>query len=156
MRGSAVILLAAGILGCPGCFSVPAPKLKGLPLERELMSQWDCTSADPDQTDQAQLTVLRFDQHQYYAEWKEGEKVARYRAYPMRFKGVTAIIAIDLDSTKYWTPLRASVGRDKVLSLEVPSKRLLEMDDDKAAVAEFNAKADDPGSWQPFARCQPH
>src|SRR5215470_5888877 len=154
-RRPTVLLATALVIGAVGCFSVTAPQPEGLPLSRELLGAWDCKSADSSSSEHAQLTLLKFDDAQYYAEWKDGEKVERYRAYPVKFNQVTVLVVREVSQSpdKYWTAVRASVEKDgSVLVLRLPAKRLLDMNDDDAALHELPSKADNPDVWQTFAR----
>jgi len=157
MRERLTGLLAAGlVIGAVGCFTVTAPQPEGLPLSPELLGAWDCKSADSSSSEHAQLTLLKFDDAHYYAEWKDGDKVERYGAYPVRFNQVTVLVVREVSRSpdKYWTAVRAAVEKDgSVLVLRLPAKRLLDMTDADAALHELRSKADNPDAWQPFARC---
>ena len=157
MRERLTVVLAAGLVtSAVGCFSVTAPQPEGLELSPELLGAWECQSADSSSSEHAHLTLLKFDDAQYYAEWKDDAKLDRYRAYPVKFNNVTVLVVREVSESpdKYWTVVRASVEKDaSVLALRLPAKRLLDMTDDDAALHELRSKADNPDAWQPFARC---
>jgi hypothetical protein len=138
------------------CFTVPVAAPRGLPLDAALLGRWECTSVETESADHAQLYVLRFDQQQYYAEWREGDKVDRYRAYPVRARGVTFLGVGDLGPSSLWpwSAVLYSVREGGALSLQLPAKRILDMSDEKAAIQELKAKADRPDTWQSLARCE--
>jgi hypothetical protein len=120
---------------------------------------WDCRPGEADATDRAQLAVFRFDERQYYAEWREDTKVDRYRAYPAKLGGVPVVSIQDLgdgSSGKPWTVLRSSLESDGSLAIQSPARRILDMNDEAAALRELRSKASAPATWQPFARCVRH
>jgi hypothetical protein len=104
------------------------------------------------------VTVLRFDESQYYIEWKEGEKLYRYRAYPGQLKGINILNVTELSESGdiFWMAARASLGVDGVLSLAVPAKRLSDMGDDDARLRMFRHEVDRSDAWEDFARCVAH
>jgi hypothetical protein len=124
-------------------------------VDARLLGEWDCRPTDPSADDRALLTVLRFDAGQYYAEWKEGEKLERYRAYPGVLKGLAILNVTEL-SEKYWTALRASFSADGSLSLAVPATRITDLTDDDVRLRTFRREADQPTAWQGLALCVPH
>ena len=105
------------------CFKEPVTPPDRSRVDARLLGEWDCRPTDPSADERALLTVLRFDAGQYYAEWKEGEKLERYRAYPGALKGLTILNVTEL-SDKYWTALRASFSADGSMSLAVPATRI--------------------------------
>jgi hypothetical protein len=125
------------------------------PLDRRVLGEWDCTSADPSSSDRALLTVLRFDDYQYYAEWKEGEKIERFRAYPGKLKGREILNVTEL-SESYWSVLRTSFPPDGSMQLALPATRITDIAGDDVRLRTFRREADQPSAWQAFARCVSH
>ena len=151
------VLLGLAMLGS-GCFNEPVtPPGRGL-INTRLLGDWDCSSADASSGDQARLTVLRFDAGQYYAEWKEGDKVDRYRAYLGRLKGLDILNVIEVSDSgpDLWSALRTSFSADGSMSLALPAKRITDMTDDDVRLRTFRREVDQPSAWQPFARCVSH
>lgn len=155
MRRTLSVVAGLALFGS-ACFkdAVTSPDPAGR-VETRLLGEWDCRPSDETSDDRALLTVLRFDAGQYYAEWKEGETVERYRAYPGRLKGRAFLNVMDL-SDKSWTALRAIVAADGSLSLVVPSARIIDQKDDAVRLETFRREADQPSAWQTYALCQPH
>jgi len=146
-----VLLVAAS-----SCFSTPIGPPSGLPLDAALVGEWQCEPADPASGGRATLEILRFDDQQYYAEWKEkeNEERLRYRAYPVRLAGVTVLSVGDLAESRWpWTAVRYAFPKEGELVLDLPAERILDISDEKAAILELTTKADRPDTWQRFARC---
>ncbi len=157
MRRSLGVLLASALLAAaPACFSVPVAEPSALPVDGSLLGKWRCTPLDAE-PDPAELLVLRFDEDQYYAEWREAEKVERYRAYPVKADGATFLSVRDLAPTgdRPWTAVLYAVGKHGVLSLQLPAKRILDEPDDAKAVTDLRAQAGRADAWQRFADCTP-
>src|SRR5258708_28516101 len=111
------------------CFDEPATPLQHSRLDSHLLGQWDCSSADASSDDRALLTVLPFDGRQSYAEWKEGEKVWRYRAYPgdLRRLSILNLVEEPESPNQSWSALRAALPADGTMSLVVPAKRITDI-----------------------------
>ena len=126
------VLLAAVPLS--GCFKEPVAEATALPLDKALLGAWFCTPIAGQVPSAATLTVLRFDDHDYFAELRDNidkdETPARYRAYLVKTRGLTFLSAEDLDplySDWRWTAIRYSFGDDGALSLQVPARRILDL-----------------------------
>jgi hypothetical protein len=152
-----VAIVASVALGS-GCFSEPVTRARRSPVDRRPLGEWDCTSADASSSDRALLTVLRFDDYQYYAEWREGEKVERYRAFWGTLKGVDILNVTDVsDSTsRYWAALRTSFSPDGSMLLALPADRITDLSDDEVRLRTLRREANQPNAWQEFARCVSH
>ena len=70
------------------CLSSPLGQSGQAALDSHLLGDWNCHPGLGDSTETATLEVLRFDESQYLAEWKEDDKTTRYRAFPTSVKGV--------------------------------------------------------------------
>ena len=154
MRRALPVLTGLAIV-VSACFNEPVTPPAKSGFDARLLGEWDCRSSDPSADDRALLTVMRFDAGQYYAEWKEGEKLERYRAYPGVIKGLAILNATEL-SDKYWTALRVSFSADGSMSLAVPATRITNLTDDDVRLRTFRREADQPTAWQGFALCMPH
>jgi hypothetical protein len=147
-------IAAAGLLlVSSACFTGPVAPPAGLALDTRVLGAWDCTPVSEEADERAVLRVFRFDEQQYYAEWREGEKVDRYRAYPVEARGVKFLSVGELvPGTFPWTAVRYSVSPSEALDLQVPAKRILDMSDE-AAVQALKSQADRSDAWQAFGRC---
>ena len=156
-RRSLVVLVGLATLSA-GCFPEPATPLAGSRIETRLLGEWDCSSLEPSSTDRALLTILRFDAGQYYAEWKEGEKVERYRAYPGSLKGLPILNVTEIagSADRPWFAVRTAFSSDGSMSFSVPAKRIADIAGDDVRLRTFRREADQAGAWLPFAHCMPH
>jgi hypothetical protein len=154
VRRALPVLAALAILSS-ACFNEPVTPPDPSSADARLLGEWDCRPPDPSADERALLTVLRFDAGQYYAEWKEGEKLDRYRAYPGALKGLAILNVAEL-SDKYWVALRASFSADGSMSLAMPAKRIIDLTDDDVRLRTFRHEGDQPTAWQGFALCVPH
>lgn len=154
-RGLPVIVGLA--LSGAACFDEPPAPGGRTAIEKRYLGEWDCTSAEgaEDAEGKALLTVLRFDESQYYAEWKEDGKVERYRAYHVRLKGVDVfnVAFVEKDAPELWAAMRATVEGDGSLAIDAPARRITELKDDAVQLRTFRREADQPTAWQPFVRC---
>ena len=50
------------------------------PLDDRLFGLWRCVPGEPSD-EHAMLRIVAFDEHQYYADWTDEDRVTRYRAY---------------------------------------------------------------------------
>jgi hypothetical protein len=137
------------------CFNEPVTAPDHSKVDARLLGAWDCRPSDETSDDRALLTILAFDAAQYYAEWKESEKVERYRGYPGTLKGHAILNVQDL-SDKSWTAVRTSISADGSLSLVVPSTRITDLTNDAVRLRTLRHEADQASAWQAFAICVPH
>ena len=154
MRRALSVLAGFAILNS-ACFNEPVTPPDRSRLDARLLGEWDCRPPDASSEDRALLTVFRFDAGQYYAEWKEGEKLERYRAYPGGLRGLAILNVAEL-SDKYWTALRASFSADGSMSLAMPATRIIDVKDDAVRLRTFRHEANQSTAWQGFALCVPH
>ncbi len=151
---------AAGVTLLLGsaCFKVPPTKLGRWPLDSTLVNEWECTSVEAEASDKALVVVLKFDERQYYVEWKEGPKLYRYRAYPGQLKGVGILNVVELPESggTPWMAARALLQGSGVLQVQVPAKRITDLEGADARLSAFRRDADRRDAWQDFARCVPH
>ena len=140
------------------CFSEPVTRPDRSRFDARLLGEWDCSSTVESSDDRALLTVVKFDAGQYYAEWREDEKLERYRAYPGALKGLAILNVTELSepADRYWTAVRTSFSADGSMSLALPATRITDMTDDDVRLRTFRREADQPTAWQVFARCVPH
>jgi hypothetical protein len=141
-----------------GCFKEPATPPDRPQIDARLLGEWDCTSSEAASEVRALLTVLRFDAGQFYAEWNEGEKVERYRAYPGDLKGLAIlnVTAVSQSANRYWSAVRPSFSADGSMTLALPAQRITAIADDDLSLSTLRREADLPSAWQTFARCVPH
>src|SRR5688572_13290627 len=84
-------LAAVLVLAFSGCFEVPVAPVSNRPLDPKLIGEWDCGSVEKPSEDHAQLSVFRYDDLRYVAEWREGDKVERYGAYPVQLNNTDVL-----------------------------------------------------------------
>ena len=149
---AAVALLAAPIAAC---LPTPIGKPGSAPIDARVLGTWTCTSTE-EETEEARLEVLQFDAGQYLAEWTEGEKTTRYRAFPATVRGQTLINVDELgDRGEYahlWAVLR--YRRDgSALAIDGLDQKVLDTDDDKAVRRAVETRPADPSLWKRFADC---
>jgi hypothetical protein len=154
VRRALPVLAGLAILSS-ACFDEPVTPPDRSRVDARLLGEWDCRPPDPSSDERALLTVLRFDAGQYYAEWKDDDKLERYRAYPGALKGLAILNVTEL-SEKYWMALRASFSADGSMSLVMPAARIIDLTDDDVRLRTFRREADQPSAWQGFALCVPH
>jgi hypothetical protein len=149
-----VPVLVAAVLN--GCFSDPLGKPGSVPTNVELLGKWRCTSVGDGDPGEGTLEILRFDDWQYYAEWKDPEQVARYRAYGTRLGDATLLNVEELDGkfTPWpWAAVRAVVGKDKKLALAVVKVKALRSSDEKGMKREIRERVHDAQIYQAFVDC---
>ena len=136
------------------CLPTPIGKPGSAPIDTEVLGTWTCTSTDEDK-ETARLEVVQFDAAQYLAEWTEGDKTTRYRAFPVKVRGRTLVNADELaDRGQYadmWAVLRYQ--RDgSALTIDGLEQKILDADE-KAIRRAVEARPADPSLWKRFANC---
>jgi hypothetical protein len=151
------LFVGLAILGS-ACFNQPATPPGRSRIDARFLGEWDCSSVDVSSGERALLTVLRFDSGEYYAEWKEGDKVERYRAYHGDLKGIAILNVTEVSESAdgLWSAMRTAFSGDGSMSLALPAERITDMTGDDVRLRTFRREADQPSAWQPFARCVPH
>ena len=136
------------------CLPTPIGKPGSAPIDARVLGTWTCTSME-DEAETARLEVVQFDAGQYLAEWSEGEKTTRYRAFPARVRGQTLINVDELgdrgDYAHLWAVLRYQ--RDgSALTIDGLDQEILDADE-KAIRRAVEARPADPSLWKRFANC---
>jgi hypothetical protein len=141
-----------------GCFdsSVPLGPPERGEVDKGLVGAWNCTHPkDPGKT--ARLWVIPFDRHQYYAEWRDGDDVSRYRAYSTRI-GSTSLLNVEELTFRLtsagWIFLRAVRGTGGVLTLAVVDKDSLKGLTGAAALQDIRRRANEDGLYSELAICR--
>ena len=101
--------------------------------------------------------MIRFDDSQYYVEWKGDGQTSRYRAYSTRLRDTTLLNAVELKGrfTPWpWSILRAEVGKDGALALSLLDVEALRSKDEEAARREIEARVRDASLFRTFAACE--
>ena len=156
MRRAGRTLGVAGLLVIlAGCFNDPVAPPVDVALDEGLLGHWRCGPAEANSSEHADLGVWRFDEHQYYAEWREDDDVSRFRAYLSEADGVQFLSVADLSAVLApWTAVRYSSPEPGVLDLRLPAQRILDMDDSRTAARVLASHASRSDSWQFLARCR--
>jgi hypothetical protein len=153
------VLIVTAAVALSGCFSDPLGKPGSVPTDVELLGKWRCTSVGDGEPKEGTLEVLRFDDSQYYAEWKDAEESARYRAYGTRVGDTTLLNVEELDGkfTPWpWAAVRAVVGKDKKLALALVTAQALRASDEKGMKREIRQRVHDAQIYHAFADCTAH
>jgi hypothetical protein len=153
MRSLALAVVAAGF---SACFSDPLGKPGSVPTDVHLLGTWRCVSIGEGEQNEGTLAIVRFDDWQYYAEWKDAKEFTRYRAYGTRIGDTTLLNVEELDGrfTPWpWAVVRAVVGQDKKLALALVNGQALRSSDEKGMKREIRARVRDPQIYQAFADC---
>jgi hypothetical protein len=140
------------------CLSSPLGQPGQVALDSHLLGDWNCRPGLDDSTETATLEILRFDESQYLAEWKEDDKTTRYRAFPTSVKGVRLINLTELgggQASEPWLVVRYRVGPDESLAVDFLEEKILEMDE-KAILHALKKRPGDPSLWRPFVHCVPN
>jgi hypothetical protein len=152
----AAVCVAFGLLAV-GCFESRTPL--GPPhrgtIDKALVGSWHCVDPEsPSQT--ATLWVIPFDEHQYYAEWRDGDDVTRYHAYSTRVGNLTLLNVQELTfrvSGQGWLFLRAIRGGGSSLKLSVVKEDSLNGLTGSAALREIKRRVADSALYGDFATC---
>ena len=151
-----VVALACVAVGLSGCFSDPLGKPGSIPTDVRLLGSWRCVSVGESHQKEGALKIMRFDDWQYYAEWKDAEEFARYRAYGNRI-GDTTLLDVEELGGRFtpwpWAVVRANVGQDKKLALAIVKAKALGSADAKSVRREIRARVHDPQIYQALADC---
>jgi len=147
-----LLLLAAG------CYesSKPLGQAEQGVVDPTFLGTWRCEDPAEGSTQVAQLLVMPFDRSQYYLEWREDDKVGRYRAYSTQLHGETLFNVRELTTesvTSRWTFLRATRRSGGALSLSVVNKDALKDSREPAARHEIARRVKDEALYEPWAIC---
>ena len=152
-----VVLALAGMIS--SCYESREPL--GKPgkhqLDRRLAGDWLCKApvAD-DKPSEAHLWIIPFDDLQYYAEWRDGDDVTRYRAYPTVVDGEVLLNINELSfrvSSLKWVFMRYRLEGDNSLRLSIVSKNAIGDLEDTAALKAIRRRAKQDGLYESFATC---
>jgi len=156
MKHRAAPPLALMALSLCGCLSVPLGHPEAKAMDTRLLGKWRCSSAQAGSSETAGLEVVRFDDSQYYADWREGDRVARYRAYPSKIGPVTVLNVEELNGrfTPWpWAIVRATVDDAGALTLEMVDGKQIQAKDENAAIREIKVRIGDRSIYQALAQC---
>jgi len=154
-------LVAIGglLLALAGCYESNEPldaPARGR-VERRLVGDWQCMNhTHGDTPTAASLWVIPFDDRQYYAEWREGDDVARYRAYSTQVGGETLLNVEELSfklSSAGWVFVRSNQDRAGRLTLSVVRRDALNGLTGKAALRSIAKRARDETLYELVAVC---
>jgi hypothetical protein len=157
MKPVHLLLLAGPVVVLAGCFNSKEPlgPADHGRIDAALVGTWDCRPPEKNEDDRATLTVVEFDEHQYFAEWREPDKKPdRYRAYSTVVQGQTLLNVNDLGTHADfdWIFLRYAVADGK-LTLSVVSDTALKDVTGKAALRAIAKRVKDETLYQTVAVC---
>jgi hypothetical protein len=129
-----VVTLIA-LVGAAGCYLSPIPlSAPSQPLDERLFGLWRCVPGEPSD-EHAMLRIVRFDEHQYYADWTDEERVTRYRAYAT-ILGSTTLLNVqelkDTTSVGSWMFVKYALPTTSQLTLSVAQDTAVKGGDDRA------------------------
>jgi hypothetical protein len=151
-----LVALPAAFSACYGSREPLGPVDRGQ-IDSELLGHWDCRPPEKESDERAALSVLVFDDHQYYAEWREDDKVERYRAYSTAVGGETLLNVVPLMSRldrQDWLFVRYKVA-DSRLTLSVVHDKALKGLQGKAALRAIGRRAKEEALYTTVALCGP-
>lgn len=124
-------------------------------IDSRLVGDWTCHSVKPDPESQAALWVIPFDGTQYYVEWREGDEVSRYRAYPSRIGGTVLLNVeeVTFKLTGGWMFFRYKINADGSLKLYLVLDDALHDLKGRAAHREIRRRVADESLFGDFAVC---
>jgi hypothetical protein len=146
--------LSLFLAACYGAHEPLGPVAKGQ-IDSDLFGSWECRPSDETNDERATMTVMRFDEHQYYVEWREDDKVTRYRAHSSSFAGETLMNVAELTRPRKdeaWVFMRYAVT-DGQLKLAVVSDKAVKDLSEKAALAAIRKRAKEDSLYEAFAVC---
>ena len=152
------VAAVSGLLSA--CYESPEPLAKPgkAALDSQLSGEWLCKSPprEGESQKEAVLWVIPFDSKQYFAEWREGDDVSRYRAYPTQVGHDRLLNVEELTSHlgKGWVFFRYSLGTDGTLRLSVVSEDALGGLKGKAALEAIRHRVADDSLYEAFAVCR--
>jgi hypothetical protein len=151
----ACLILIALLLSCYES-SIPLSK-PGVNVDPVLLGRWQCVPDPRGESDEnAVLSIFRFDNYQYYAEWKEKAEATRYRAYATVLDGSTLLnvrqISPDSESEK-WLFIRYKVTQSKTLNLAVVNEKAITSPNENGALQEIQKRVAEDALYQSFASC---
>src|SRR5262249_43470916 len=141
-----------------GCYmsSTPLGGVENGTLDDTLTGTWQCKDPSEGSTNAASLTVMAFDSRQYYAEWREDEKISRYAAYSTEVHGIRLFNVHELKGTPKtteWLFLRARrAGKDR-LELSVVKDDALKDLREPEALRQIKQRARDEALYGLWASC---
>ncbi|MCL5022158.1 MAG: hypothetical protein M1497_02110 [Nitrospirae bacterium] len=110
-----------------GCYESPFPlgPVETGTINPALTGAWRCIQSDQREEKALLITVLPFDEKQYYAEIAmEAEPPVHYRAYSSRIKGATLLNVQELDaqaapSARKWVFVRSTLLKQNILQVQI-------------------------------------
>ena len=148
--------LLSALLGCYESADTLGGPAHGQ-LDRRLPGDWRCENhTHGDTPSEAALWVIPFDDRQYYAEWREGDEVARYRAYSSLVGGVTLLNVEEVSfrlTSAGWVFVRYTLAPDGRLRLSVVGDKALDGLKGQAALQAIAKRASDESLYELVAVC---
>jgi hypothetical protein len=123
-------------------------------VDPSFVGNWRCEDPAEGSTQVAHLLVMPFDRSQYYLEWREDDKVWRYRAYSTQLHGEILFNVGELKEAgaSSWTFLRAT-RHGGVLSLSVVNKDSLKGTGEAGVLNEIARRVKDEALYESWAVC---
>lgn len=164
MKRNRVIVTALICLFLPlwGCYESRFPL--GPPeaaTETRLIGNWRCVQGDEDNEKPFVLTIMSFDEKQYYAGLAmEGEKTLHYRAFSTPVRGTTLLNVQEIEAApepakRKWFFVRYRLLRDNILHVEIVREEPFKgIDPSPSAVREIlEGKIESPELYRDFCVC---
>jgi hypothetical protein len=127
-------------------------------LDLRLNGGWTCKSPprEGESEKEAVLWVIAFDDKQYFAEWRQGDDVSRYRVYPTQLgrERLLNVEELTFHVGTGWVFLRYRLDSDGTLRLAVVSEDALGELKGKAALEAIARRVGDDSLYEPFATCR--
>ena len=121
------LVLIGVVLSLWGCYesSFPLGPPEAGNLDAAILGTWRCVQGGEKETKSFLITVMPFDERQYYVGLDiEGEKAIHYRAFSSAIKGTTLLNLQELDpktvtSERKWIFVRYTFLRPNILQVEL-------------------------------------
>lgn len=156
-RTAAVVVLIGLAVVLPGCYLSEEPL--ALPTSRaldgRLVGAWRCV--DPDEQEAALMWVAPFDASQYYVEWRDGDRLSRYRVYATEIGRHSLLNVTEIESRpdSEWAFVRYHFDAQRRLVLSLVAGEALKGLEGEAALGAIRMRVADESLYEDFAICTP-
>jgi hypothetical protein len=157
------LLVLGVVLSLWGCYEsgFPLGSPEAGTLDTAILGTWRCVQGGEEQNKPFLITVMPFDERQYYVGLNtEGEKAVHYRAFSAVVKGTTLLNLQELNlknaaTERKWIFIRATLLKPAILQVElVRDEAFKGIDPSPSAVREVvEKKIASPELYQDFCLC---
>jgi hypothetical protein len=149
---TAALLIVLGVSSACYESSVPlSPPTNG--LDMRLLGFWRCVPNDKASTESAMLRIVAYDEHQYFADWTDEDRVTRYRAYASVVGSTTLLNVQELKDTTVargrWMFMRYALPSADQLTLSIAQDDLVKGANDAARLDAVRKGASGSGIFGP-------